>query len=470
MMRKMEGNTAVINEGECIKMKVNLLNHIVKEGLDSQVKVHSFQPGQIITGKISKLFPNNIAVLQIGAQKVVAQLEAPLEAGKSYWFQVQPGEDKTRLKVLVNASEGKQDNPHAALLKQLSLPLTEKNQSFIHFLLKEQLPVKKEIFQLAGELPKGSGLNAVEAETLRVLLNKELPLTKYTFQAVLSALKNEPFAPLLEALRNLLAQNTDTESGTKLLTFLQNIMHKQLVDGAALHAIQSSGEDLSQTPAVSAGQSFGDRSLLVQYLKDMMKQMGLSHEQEFVQFLKHGQEGGEMNRDSLKSLLINFLAENPAGLIKETAEKVLHKITGFQLLGQESGPIGQIAFQLPIMLGQKAVDLTMQWSGRKQKNGKIDPAYCRVLFYIELEYLQETVVDMQVQNHVIRLEIINEHEQVKMFAAPFIEELKENLKTMNFTLSAVQFTRPEEKESGHAKVHGTAVIDNSKYTGVDIRI
>ena len=85
-----------------------------------------------------------------------------------------------------------------------------------------------------------------------------------------------------------------------------------------------------------------------------------------------------------KSLLINYLEENPAGVVRETAEKILHKITGFQLLGQESGPMLQISLQLPIMLGQKAVDLTMQWSGKKQENGKIDPSYCRVLFYIEL--------------------------------------------------------------------------------------
>jgi hypothetical protein len=392
-----------------------------------------------------------------------------LEAGKSYWFQVQPGEGKTRLKVLVNGSEGKQDNPLAALLKQLSIPLSEKNLSFIRFLLKEQLPVNKEIFQLAGELPKGSNLTVAEAEAIRLLVNKELPLTKSTFQAILSALKNEPFTPLLEDLRSLLSQNAATETGKKLLSFLQN-MHRQLDADSTLQDMQINRGDLSEPSAVSAGKAFGDRSMLVQYLKEIMQQMGLAHEHEFVQFLKHGQEGGEMNRDSLKSLLMNFLGENPTGVVREMAENILHKITGLQLLGQESGPIQQIALQLPIMLGQKAVDLTMQWSGKKQENGKIDPAYCRVLFYIELEYLQGTVVDMQVQNRVIRLEIINEHEQLKRFATPFIEELKENLQTMNFTLSAVQFARPEEKASRQAKVHSASIFDKGQYTGVDIRI
>ena len=52
-----------------------------------------------------KLFPNGIASLKTGSQTIIAQLEAPLEANKSYWLQVQPGEGKPRLKVLGNAGE-----------------------------------------------------------------------------------------------------------------------------------------------------------------------------------------------------------------------------------------------------------------------------------------------------------------------------------------------------------------------------
>ena len=69
----MKGIVAGMNEGE-IKMKINLMNHILKEDDVSQVKVISLQPGQVVTGKISKLFPDNIAALQIGTQKVVAQI------------------------------------------------------------------------------------------------------------------------------------------------------------------------------------------------------------------------------------------------------------------------------------------------------------------------------------------------------------------------------------------------------------
>lgn len=451
-------------------MEPLFVNQILHEGNTPQVRALSFRPGQVFTGKVIKLFPDNLAALQIGTQKIIAQLEAPLEAGKPYWFQVMPGEGKPRLKVLVNAAEDKRDYPHAALLKQLSLPRTEENKSLIRFLLKEQLPIHKEIFQLADEL-QAPGLESSETEVIKLLLNKGLPLTKSSFQAVRSTLNNESLSKGIEVLCNLLETHSITEEGKNLLSFLQNLS-KKISDASDLPDMEMNGKNLSGLFTVNSGQIFSDRSMFVQYLKVMLQQMGLTYEQELVHFLKYPKDDQNINRESLKPLLIDFLKEQPTGLVKEAAEKVLNKITGIQLLGIESEPIQQFALQIPIMLGQKMVDLTMQWSGKRQENGQIDPAYCRVIFYVELQYLQETIVDMQVQNRVIRLQVMNEHEQLKDLAAPFIAGLKENLKTLDFTLTAVQFTQPAEDGNKQALKHGAAIFDKGQghYSGVDIRI
>lgn len=45
--------------------------------------------GQIIQGKVMKLFPNQRAEIQIGGQKVIAKLDASLTLHRSYHFQVQ---------------------------------------------------------------------------------------------------------------------------------------------------------------------------------------------------------------------------------------------------------------------------------------------------------------------------------------------------------------------------------------------
>lgn len=99
--------------------------------------------------------------------------------------------------------------------------------------------------------------------------------------------------------------------------------------------------------------------------------------------------------ETLKPLLLKLLNEQIPASIKEMAEQVLNRITAQQILSQENGPIQNLLLTLPINLGSTQTDLTLQWSGRKTKDGKIDPDYCRVLFYLELERLKETVIDMQ---------------------------------------------------------------------------
>ena len=71
------------------------------------------------------------------------------------------------------------------------------------------------------------------------------------------------------------------------------------------------------------------------------------------------------------------------------------------------------------------VDLTLQWNGRRKANSnEIDPAFCRVLFYLELETLQETFVDMQVQNRIITITVMNENQNLSMLAKPLISKFE----------------------------------------------
>lgn len=64
----------------------------------------TLRPGQMISGKVTKLFPNQIAEVLVGSHKVIAQLETPLSVNERHWFQVQPGEGKVHLRVLETKS------------------------------------------------------------------------------------------------------------------------------------------------------------------------------------------------------------------------------------------------------------------------------------------------------------------------------------------------------------------------------
>ena len=51
----------------------------------------------------------------------------------------------------------------------------------------------------------------------------------------------------------------------------------------------------------------------------------------------------------------------------------------------------------------------LPWSGKVEckKNGKIDPEFARIMFYLQLEALEETVIDMQVQNRIVTINLYN---------------------------------------------------------------
>jgi hypothetical protein len=438
---------------------MNILSKLLT-GMNSDTSsIHSkmtFQPGQILNGKIIKLFPNGIASLQVGSQKMVAQLEASLDVKHRYWFQVQPGDGKVKLKVIgiVPESRSSQDGtPITGLMNELSISTKDVKEETIRFFLKEQLPINKEIIQSSAGFLKESNSLQDGHETIKLILQRQLPMTKETFHAILSALDDQAsITHLMNRLSDTLQKGPLSVNTSKLLHVLQTLMSSEMNIDCTL-----------------AGEIKHDQGQLLN-VSDLFKQVistiGYAYENSAIQYME--QRNKEFDKDMvLKPLLIDFLKENPQESAKMTAEKLLDKITGLQLLGQESSPILQQVVQIPINIQSKMVDLTLQWNGRRKANSnEIDPAFCRVLFYLELETLQETFVDMQVQNRIITVTVMNENQHLSMLAKPLISNLKEGLDSLNYTLSNVHFanlSRVQERKS-------PTLLNNSHYSGVDLRI
>jgi hypothetical protein len=91
------------------------------------------------------------------------------------------------------------------------------------------------------------------------------------------------------------------------------------------------------------------------------------------------------------------------------------------------------------------------------------------LFYLDLEKLGNTTIDMQVQNRVMRIAVSSENKAVKEAAVPFIKPLKNKLKEMEYHLSAISFDAGNEQ----AKEKQKGILSSYKsesYGGVDFRI
>lgn len=631
---------------------------ILSQGKTSENRTLSFRTGQIFSGKVLKLYPNQIAEVQVGSQKIIAHLETPLSVSDRHWFQVQAGEGKIHLRVLETLNENGKSPSIESLLKQFNLPISKDNLSVMQLFLKEQFPVTKDSIVTASEWLKQSDSLQDGLQVIKLMLSKQLPFTKDVFLSLSTVIKNESLSTLLTNLQTQLMSEQTANHSEKLLSLLNEITmtEKEKVNNLGFAKITSewltSGNNsniafkllqnlgfisktatneetvnqlmakwlnnerqisslhngktpfepqllndinnqnnmgnregfilsvvklmnhLKNTPdiniqnnylnewqKISSGvranqltvpldesrllslekeifralfidsspslsknialslpssnlsvetgfkqleQAFSlshstlskalsneeqvlltkirdeiqietvrwDDSIAVkEHMKALIKGLGLNYEHELANLLK--QQNGESiaKLEALKPLLMQLLKEEVAVPIKEAAEKLMLKITGYQVLSQEAGPIQQYVFQIPLSFWEKKTDLTMQWSGRKTADGKIDSNFCRVLFYLDLDYLHETIIDLQVQNRIMNLAIINERTDLKSLATPFILHLKEGLANLNYQLSSVTFEQPvEQKQLDEVNdVLSTMIVPNT-VSGVDYRI
>jgi hypothetical protein len=627
-------------------METGALQTLLNQNPTQPLKTAAFRPGQIINGKILKLFPEQIAEVQIGSQKMIAQLEAPLSAHERYWFQVMPGEGKVHLKVMgASTEDGKHAESLTRILGEFSLAPTKENLELVRFFIKEQLPVNREILQQASEWLKSAEQRSVGLETIKMILTRGLPLTQATFSALYTSNKEQSLVLLLDNLMKALDLQSNSDSSIGIKTLLNEIVpsNKNIVSGMALSHLfstwlkedgsdgqvalellkhfgavsgkssetmvlqqmlsnlqsskvkdipadlahfrnvvtlierggsaeakqlisnfisdktstipanlsvnemtaslkllfENGGKETNKQEGLRAfkqllsvfveGVSEGDpldkglevllggkeylrkaglemlnasgqnpKDLLTDQqaeliakaigkaeqvlampetgtamlssakIKGFMTALGLSYEQQLSEVFKGSSEVA--SEDALKPHLLRLLNENPPQPIKEAAEQLLNKITGFQLLSQEAGPIQQLLVQMPLMLGGKMNELTMQWSGKKTEDGKIDADFCRVLFYLKMEHLNDTIIDMQVQNRIMSIQVYNENPSLKKLSAQHLPLLKTKLAEIDYHLSAVNFLVPGSTaaERNHQKL--SDLYSKKEYSGVDIKI
>ncbi|WP_050614757.1 hypothetical protein [Bacillus testis] len=211
-------------------------------------------------------------------------------------------------------------------------------------------------------------------------------------------------------------------------------------------------------------------TMLAKELKQTIKLLGL----DFEHYLAHTAKGEalkEQNLFTLKPLLMKVLAETQNPAVKEHAELLVQKITAQQLLSYQTGPLLHHFVQIPLSFQGYSTELSMQWSGRQKDNGEIDASFCRVLFYLQLEHVDEIVVDMTVQNKVIKIDIKNEQAGLlKDLSTPFMERIKTNLEAVGYQLSGLSFEKPLSKAAEKPLANHLFYGKKSSYNGVDIKI
>ncbi|QDP40160.1 hypothetical protein [Radiobacillus deserti] len=572
-------------------------------------------PGQVIRGKVLKLFANQQALIQLGNQQLVAQLQTPLASADSYWFQVQSTGDSIHLKVLSDKKALTEGQIITQLIQSLGLKDQKAGQALLMQLLRDNIPFTPKDIKAAFDILKHSPDKKAALDTLVSLFSSRIPISPATFEAfstdskqsftkqidmlyqslretgplsneqtkLLAMLEsvrsntnqsfvsyvtqrikqeittNNPMmynlfqkAGLLDShvsweqwkvewskpmgenslalsssldqvklkLQELYANQLPLTSNQKqqLVTLIQRLdgngtrtdaqlaVLEKFLDKFQIKPVFSSIENrLAGNQSVS-GQEWNRVQLLqtlsnlqldttsskglvdvvtkmpvssdssslhfLAHIKQAIRLLGLDYEQQVVHLAKqNGLEHADLD-SSIKSLLIELVQQekgtNPTS--QSRFEPLLQLITNAQLVSNHQlGPYIQLNVQLPgSTLGVKD-DINLTFEGQKTASGEINPDFCRILFYLQLHQLEETIIDMNVQKRNVHVTIYNDHPMTEKLVNQFKDALHHGLDSLQYQLSTIHVkTLPTDE--GKKDFQATTPIEVMNRKGVDFKI
>lgn len=256
-----------------------------------------------------------------------------------------------------------------------------------------------------------------------------------------------------EQLLTLLGQQLPQQGAEKLTALVQAAERSD--NGAIQKALQT-----AETAVAAAV----DGKAVKEALQTVIRSMGLNYE---AGLLGKDADVGRL-AEALKPQLLTLMQDlsvSPA--LREAAETVVMRMNGPLLQSGENGVQHQLVMQVPLEFFGKRIDTTLEWNGRMKEDGKIDPDFARILFYLDLGSIEKTVIDMQVQNRVISVTVFNADDTLKTLGAPLQQKLKEGLDAAGYKLSAVFFKNFMDEEKNVLKKKQNIATDGQ---GVDFRI
>lgn len=454
--QKTSGMATIMENFAQLLAKDTILPEQLKQNLMQQVqaiaKPFEVETGSVVLAKVLENLTNNAATTSEKMQALSILKESgiiPNQATLQNWSSMNEGKASQQLQqagqVVQTILTAKPENV-ALLIEQLKSWTT--NQQFLTNDQKQQinqlidrfnqLPVTKQTVDIFAKQMQDQLLKAFSQNTSNHLFTQDIKGLSVK-DHLLSLLKQEVASPLQnEALMRNLVKNSIASSQP----FIQQIV----------------------TQADALVQNSMDSKAMEHAMKTVLKNLGVSYEAT----LGNKSADLQMIAHQLKPQLHTLLQEtNMTPQLKEAAEMLMTRMNGMQLSSGENGHQHQLIMQVPLEFFGKRMDATLQWNGRMKDDGKIDANYARVLFYLQMASMQETVIDMQVQNRVVTVTVFNENSQIQSLAEPLKAALKIGLAEKNYQLSGVFMKQFDEDL---AVKNGPVVEQQEEQSGVDIRV
>lgn len=408
---------------------------MLKDVKPNQASSLLLREGQIVSGQILKIFPDQTTLVKMGQFNVHARLEAPLVIGQRAWFQVQSVAQPTILKVLPIQRHDAASEPHSVqqLMRLLGLESNRRNEQIVRFFMQENLPMTRSLMQNVQSYFKETNVTPQQLQSIHVAISKGWPVTPSTIQAIHHFVYGQPLLQQLETLVPQLPHSFQQP----LLTMMQQ---------------------LTSDPLSNARQ-------MIHFLKVL----GIEHEHQLsAQQLIKG------NDTNLKHALLHIL-NHPQLSAKQkwSIQALIYSITGQQLFMQmetNQAPFVNILQQWPFLNNEHTSTVYGSIQGKK-KQKSLDSDNCRMVFYVQLKALNELCVDVHVLKKYVSITIYNDHlpEQWVHSAA---QQLKLKLSESGYTLSQMNKKPIQALKGSHIQDSQKEHYDylHSSYKGVDIRI
>lgn len=453
--QKTSGMTAIMDNFAQLLAKDTTLSESLRQNLLQQVqaiaKPFEVETGSAVLARLLQSLTNSAATVNEKMQALSMLKESgilPQQATLQNWSKIeakafQPIQQAGQVIQTILATKSENASQLVAQLKSWTESqnlLTNEQKQHINQLVDRfnQLPVSKQTLEVFAKQMQDQLLKAFTQNTADRLFTQD-PHALSVKDHLLSLFKQEANSTSQnEALMRNLVKNSINSSQP----FIQQVV----------------------TQADAQVQNSMDSKAMEHALKTVLKNLGISYEAT----LGNKSADLQMIAHQLKPQLHTLLQEtNIPPQMKEAAEMLMTRMNGMQLSSGENGHQHQLIMQVPLEFFGKKMDATLQWNGRMKDNGKIDANYARVLFYLQMASMQETVIDMQVQNRVVTVTVFNENSEIQSLAEPLKAALKIGLAEKNYQLSGV-FIKQFDK--GQTEKVGPVVEQREEQSGVDIRV
>lgn len=255
-------------------------------------------------------------------------------------------------------------------------------------------------------------------------------------------------------LTSLIKQGADGQqepSLKQLTSLLQGLQQAGSQPDAKASVIQKEFPFLSKTEAKALARvvqqtepSLSNKTDVLDLLMTMKKAIGVRDEIGMLKLLEKGsQDVKSQELHQLKLVLNDVRQSDLPEPVKKEVDQLFHRLNGQLFVQQENQTISQMMVSYPLFSKHSVQDLTFILKGHKKKDGSIDISQCRLMFYLNMENLEETLIDCTIQQKVMSITVETGHE-LQGTINPMIPAVRENLNALGYSLTGITAKKRQE--------------------------